>query len=613
MIFRRITQKSFFWPLLSGFFIGTSYIPFPPYALFFCYVPLWLFALKTEKLGPLITGSWLCQFMLTLIGFGYLPGTLMEMEFPLYQALVLFLVFCSVANLHIPLSLLLWFFFRKALRTQDFASALSVLFLLPVLLGLSTEYVPMIFDWHLGYMYFYAKWPMAQTAEIWGFRFLNTLTLFSNLIFLWLYLGMAREKPLFLRKCPFFRHHYLNQTGTGQAEPAPRGLPFEKGAVFGLFPSHKANMKHAFSNRISIVLFAGWLLLMVGLNGCGGYLKNRLPETDQKVHVLMIQPNIENHQQDDKESRPLVMSKLLQATSKHFYPQVSSPPSTSKAQTSTLAEGQALKPDFILWPEGAYPYPIHLEAAERGQDLIQKWVRVFDTALVVSARGRHIKTPEPVKTDKADPAEKTYTNSIFVFDKEGGLVQPPYDKGLLTPIGEYTPGARWFPFMDRWLFGEQSKIFKKGTGKYKTAPLSQWRLGFHICYEGLFDHVTRDLVREGADLIVNVANDAYFGRWQEPYQLAYMTLSRAVEMRRPLIRGANSGPSAIVSAKGDILVFKDFGVQSGWEEIPLYSKDNQPSAFFVSYGYYINQVFLWVCLLLILVRRGPAIAQPLRQ
>ncbi len=44
----------------------------------------------------------------------------------------------------------------------------------------------------------------------------------------------------------------LNQTGTGQAEPAPKGLPFEKGVAFGQFSSHKANVKHAFSNKISI-------------------------------------------------------------------------------------------------------------------------------------------------------------------------------------------------------------------------------------------------------------------------------------------------------------------------------------------------------------------------
>ena len=71
-------------PLLSGVLIGTSYIPFPPWAVFFCYVPLWRFALKQEKLKPLITGSWICQFVVTLIGFNWVAFALQEMEFPFW-------------------------------------------------------------------------------------------------------------------------------------------------------------------------------------------------------------------------------------------------------------------------------------------------------------------------------------------------------------------------------------------------------------------------------------------------------------------------------------------------------------------------------------------------
>ena len=574
----RITQKFFFLPLLSGLFIGTSYIPFPPWAIFFGYVPLWLFALNQKKLADLITGAWLCQLILTLIGFNYLLGAFQEMGFPFYQALLLFLVFCSVANWSIPLSLVIWFFFRKAIQKTKLAPPFCILFFLPVGLGLCTEYSPMLFDWHLGYVYFYAKWPLAQTAEIWGFRFLHTLTLFSNLIFLKLYV------------------YWFDWT------------PAKVGTWFSSF-------RFGLCRKASIILLGGWLFCMTCLNGYGQYLKNRLPKPDQKIRVLMIQPDIKNHQQDDKKSQPVVLSQILQETSKHFYPKAPLAHSDKKTQYAILNKARllTLKPDFILWPEGAYPYPIHPRLAKKGQDPIQKWVSVFNTALVVSAKGLYIKAPEPVKTDrenkivppsqaKPSPKETTYTNSIFVFDKKSKLVQAPYNKTLLTPIGEYTPGAKWFPFIDKWLFGQHSKTFKKGQGQHKTAPLGQYSLGFHICYEGLFDHVSRDLIREGADLIINVANTAYFSKRQAPYQLAYMTLSRAIETRRPVIHGANSGPSAIVSAKGDILSFKDFGVQSGLEEIPLHSKEHQANTVFVSYGYYINQVFLWLCMLIILLK-----------
>ena len=537
------SADSFLWPLLSGVFISTSYIPFPPYAVFFCYVPLWVFALQQEKLKPLFIGGWLCQFVLTLIGFSYMLNTLREMEFPLYQAVFLFLLFCSFCNWHIPLSLVLWFFVRKVILSSSKAtkklvvrsdwgwSALGVRLSLPISLGISTEYVPMIFDWHLAYVYFYVGWPLAQTAEIWGFQFLNTLTLFANFIFL----------VLLLR----------------------------------LFKYNKPPLRAKLAKKLLIPL-GGWLVGMLLLNGYGVYLKNRLPDPDQKIQVLMIQPHIENHQQDNKKAKPLVLSKILDETSKHL--------------------GQAQKPDFILWPEGAYPYPITLQSAETGHDPIQQHISGFHVPLVVSAKG-FVLDPYKEATLETGP----YTNSVFLFDKQGQLTQPPYDKRFLTPLGEYTPGVKWFPFIDKWLFGEDSTIFKKGDGKYKTAFLSSYRLGFQVCYEGLFDHVTRDLVRDGADLIISVSNDSYFGKWQEPYQLSYMTLARAIEVRRPLIRGANSGPSAIVSAKGDLLTFKEFGVQSEVEEVPLYSKANQAEAFFMSYGYYINQVFLWIGMLVVIL------------
>ena len=144
------------------------------------------------------------------------------------------------------------------------------------------------------------------------------------------------------------------------------------------------------------------------------------------------------------------------------------------------------------------------------------------------------------------------------------------------------------------------RSFIKGTGDNKVIQLNGISLGLQICYEGLFDWFTRDVVQEGASILVNVSNDAWFGTWQEPWQHLYMTLSRAIEVRRPLVRGTNSGFSAVVSAKGEIsspmVLGRNF---SQIKEVVFYSRGSEPSSIFVSWGYYINQVFLWFCLILI--------------
>ncbi len=570
-------------PLLSGVLIGTSYIPFPPWAVFFCYVPLWFFALKQEKLKPLITGGWICQFVVTLIGFNWVAFALQEMGFPFWpHTFFLFLFFASIANLHIPLSLFLYFIFRKILsscwqfpvfwsstarktRVEEtnrssigvgcrfFPGRLSCIIFLPLYLALCTEYYPMIFEWHLGYTLFYAKLPISQTAEIWGFKFLNTLILLFNLIFLYIFMQYLQLKK---------------------------------------------------STLYSLVLLA---LVFGALNFYGLYLKNRLPEPDQTIQVLMVQPNIKNKIQEDEKYNNYILSQVLRETSKHFLttePVVGLQNNTAFTEkTHTLLPNQKI--NFILWPEGAYPYGIDVSKVKKEQDPVQKRISIFNVPLIISAKGVNTLgnlidySTDNTKDKSADNSSSVvYTNSVFVFHKDGRLVESPYNKTLLLPFGEYTPGANWFPFIDKWLFGE-SRFYSPGTGENKIVRLDKYNLGFQICYEGLFDGFSREIVKKGADILVNVSNDAWFGNWQEPYQHLYMTLSRAIEVRRSLIRGTNSGLSAVVSAKGDIFISETLGKNwSQIKEVSVYSQDKKPSSVFISWGYYINPVFLWVCLIL---------------
>ena len=565
----------FLWgPVLSGFLIGTSYIPFPPWAVFFCCVPLWLFALNQERLKSLLIGGFFCQFVVTVIGFNWVAYAVRVIDIPLWpQAFILLLIFIVFANLHIPLSLFFWFLSRRELKKikDPKSRTLCIWLSMPIYFGLCTQYYPMIFDWHFGYTWFYAKWPAAQTAEIWGFQFINTLVLFSNLLFLFVFKSALVQRAKYLVK-KILRYsagvNYILRKQEHKFALAGKELECQK-------PSSLVSISGIsnISLRGGLIALCVWLVFFMTLQVWGGYLKNRLPEPDQKIRVLIVQPNIENKIQEEDQWNDFVLSKILRETAVHLLIQPDLPV------------------DFILWPEGTYPYAINLFQAEQGKDPVQKWVSIFNTPLVISAKGEGLS------------GDGGYTNSLFTFNKTGRLVQAPYSKTLLIPFGEYTPGRKWFPFVDRFFF-KNHRAFERGTGANKVVYLNGLNLGFQICYEGLFDWFTRDMVKqEKVDILVNVSNDAWFGNWQEPWQHLYMTLARAIEVRRPLIRGTNSGFSAVISAKGEISSPRILGENfSGVEEVSFYSSGSEHSSLFVSWGYYINQFFLWICLIFIHLR-----------
>ncbi|MDE0119250.1 MAG: apolipoprotein N-acyltransferase [Bdellovibrionales bacterium] len=546
-------------PLLSGLLMGTSYMPFPPWAIFFCYIPLWLFALKQTKLKPLLIGAWLCQFVGVLIGFNWVAYTIREFGFfPWPLAIIGLLGFASFANLHIPIALFFWFISQKKLKNMKMHPRLSLL-LLPLLFALCIEYYPMIFKWNFGYTWLYAKWPAAQTAEIWGFQFLHTITLFFNLLFLCLF--------------------------------KPKGIYL--GEALGYIEKQLKTSNHitliSFSKAVPIL--ATWILLFISLNFYGQYLKERWPEPNQKAQVLIIQPNIENlstaYNRLKTDPRPLALSKLIDETKKHF-------------NTKT-------PPDFILWPEGAYPYQIKYDnkkilenikfnnLANKGKKPgsykkttlpeYHKYIRKWQSPLVLSATGK---------------SSKGISNSIFVFGKDGQLVQAPYHKTLLLAFGEYLPGEKWLP-IEKWL-PYYGRSFQRGTGENKVTKLNGINLGFQICYEGIFDFFTRNLAKEGTQVLVNVTNDSWYGSWQQPWQHLYMTLARAIEVRRPLIRGTNTGLSAFISAKGEVENISTLNTATGWmQEVPYYSMENNKQSVFTLWGYYINSYFLWGLFFLLFV------------
>lgn len=165
-------------PLLSGVLVGTSYIPFPPWAILFAYTPLWFFILNSaQSKKEVFLSSWISQFVLTLIGFHWIIYTAMEFgHLPISLSIGALLLFALLAHLYIPLSLLTADILRRKLNLPKS----SAFFLFALTQGLFERAWPSIFPWNLGYTLYYGHLPMAQLADLIGFNGLTLVVLLLN-------------------------------------------------------------------------------------------------------------------------------------------------------------------------------------------------------------------------------------------------------------------------------------------------------------------------------------------------------------------------------------------------------------------------------------------------
>ena len=168
------------WAILSGVLVGTSYAPFPCWALLFCYTPLWLWATRLElNLRQVFWGAWVTQFILSLIGFHWVAFVTYEFgHIPWPLAFIALMIFCSLVHLYIPIALTLAVACGRSLKF----SRIWILFLIPLFLNLMERFLPSLFPWHLGYPLYSSGIPLFQWADVVGFLGLSLLMLLCNAV-----------------------------------------------------------------------------------------------------------------------------------------------------------------------------------------------------------------------------------------------------------------------------------------------------------------------------------------------------------------------------------------------------------------------------------------------
>jgi apolipoprotein N-acyltransferase len=157
------------------------------------------------------------------------------------------------------------------------------------------------------------------------------------------------------------------------------------------------------------------------------------------------------------------------------------------------------------------------------------------------------------KSFRGKPGSASFMAFNTAFFTDGaGRVSARYHKQVLLAFGEYLPFAKVLSLLPAMPFADG---FTAGNGSVAFEMPGGIRIGPLICYEDLMPDLSRNFVKEtGANLLVNLTNDAWYGKSVGPWQHARLAQSRAIETRRSLLRVTNTGVTSLVNAKGELVL-----------------------------------------------------------
>lgn len=324
----------------------------------------------------------------------------------------------------------------------------------------------------------------------------------------------------------------------------------------------------------SMITVLSVLLIIALFSGLGLLKQKSWSVTNQKVQFGIVQGNIGNLDKIIAEKQTRYHAHILET-----YAELAEQHYQKFPQT-----------EVMIWPETAMPFALNqayhgLDTQRRLLNLVKKW----DRPLITGAYA--------VDSEKKDHLGYQLTsNAVFYIGTNEMLLAEPYSKSDLLVFGEYMPFGEQLPFL--YQIFPFVGVYKRGAGPTVTDVVLKnktIKLGAQICYESLNPGFSRGLAKAGSEMMFNVTNDSWFGWWAEPFQHNIMTLARAVEVRRPLVRSTNTGISTVILANGQVL--ESSKINTAWTsnyEIPYLT--NPSLSFYTKYGYL--DWILWCSLLI---------------
>ncbi len=330
----------------------------------------------------------------------------------------------------------------------------------------------------------------------------------------------------------------------------------------------------------------GFMLLWNGVNV--------LPrETPTTATAVLVQPNLDVAGENrwalpsEWDSHIAEFMRLAEENCKTY---IAGIPQTGAPNGEIICPPYPTHPDLVVWPESPAPF---VERDARFQQALKEITRQTNAPMVVGSLG----------VDYSDEEHAwNYYNAALVVAADGARVGR-YDKIHLVPFGEYTPFQRLLFFAHK-LTGRVSS-FTRGTER-KVFRLNGHRYGVFICYESVFADEVRHFAQLGAEVLVNISDDGWYGDTSAPWQHLNMARMRAIENRRWILRDTNNGVTAVIDPYGRVR-----------ESIPRHQTDALPAGygfrddvtFYTAHG----DVFGWACAILSLGVVGLALRVSLRR
>lgn len=329
------------------------------------------------------------------------------------------------------------------------------------------------------------------------------------------------------------------------------------------------NFRNAKETYIGLAIASFLLLAVFGY----GTLRLNNVFTGEKIKVAVVQGNISQDEKWDRRFTDFILSRYGELTRK----------------------AAAEKADMIIWPETSVPG--FIENEKELYDSVHSLVTEIRIPLLVGAP----------RYDGADNGESYYNSAFLILGN--GTMGGHYDKIHLVPFGEYVPFKNLLSFVHRFAprpigdcaAGKDFTVLRFLLERSAKDKDYSWRLvkkvnfSCLICFEDVFPELARKFVNKNADFLVNITNDAWFGKTSAAYQHAQASIFRAVENRTSVLRAANTGLSCFIDQKGRItgrvaqngrdLFVDGFAVQ----EIVL----SRVRTFYTKYG----DVFAYICIL----------------
>lgn len=286
-------------------------------------------------------------------------------------------------------------------------------------------------------------------------------------------------------------------------------------------------------------LFVVSALLLLSLYGSGAPAPQSA-EVGPKTVVVALQPNVpmepveSTAEMEALVARHLQMSeRALTAWSEGAIEDDGNTVVNDAGRRQMLAESRRAMPRVVVWPESPMNFTYAKDTEFR--ELVRGFTTRNRTALLFNSL-------EPA------PGNGAYNSAVLVNEEGRAVAQ--YDKIRLLPFGEYVPLPRWLPGVS--LVPVMVGDFTPGA-QYPLMPLGTARAGVFICFESAFPGIARRFGEEGADVLINISNDGYLGPTPVMRQHLANTVFRAVENARPVLRVTNTGISARITARGEVL------------------------------------------------------------